>query len=285
MNKQNIILDFEDNSDSRENRNKSLELAEFLGWHVGDGCISINKRHYQYTLTGDIVEEYPFYEKIVIPTFNYLFQNQLNGPTKLRTYESVGVCGIYLFQKDFIQFLQRKFNLKSGKKDTITIPPNIKTIEEKIYFIRGLFDTDGSIYFCKNYNKRKSKSIYNSVHYRPKMKLATISYILIEEVNNILTNLGFHSRIQKPIKQRKNEYPMHSVIIDSKSDILKWIREIGFRNIKHATKVKIWMKFGFCPPYTSLQQRFNILNDNLNPITFYQGHDNLSLNYIKKYLS
>ena len=61
MKNQNIISDIEDYSNSQENRIKSsCELAEFLGWHVGDGCISINKRRHQYTLTGDIVEEYPF---------------------------------------------------------------------------------------------------------------------------------------------------------------------------------------------------------------------------------
>jgi hypothetical protein len=78
---------------------------------------------------------------------------------------------------------------------------------------------------------------------------------------------------------------MHSVVIDPRSDILKWIREISFRNSKHATKVKIWKQFGFCPPYTTLQQRTNILNGNLNLLTVYEGLSNLSLTYIKKYLS
>ena len=101
------------------------------------------------------------------------------------------------------------------------------------------------------------------------MKLATISPVLIEEVYTMLTNLGFHPRIQKPIKQRKNEYAMHSVIMDSKKDILKWIQNIGFRNLKHATKAKIWEKFGFCPPNTTLKQRLDILENRLNPLQFY----------------
>ena len=41
------------------------DIAEFLGWHVGDGCLSITKRHYEYTLTGDITEEYPFYKEVI----------------------------------------------------------------------------------------------------------------------------------------------------------------------------------------------------------------------------
>ncbi|MBI2208238.1 hypothetical protein HYU50_01980 [Candidatus Woesearchaeota archaeon] len=281
MKNQNIILDFENNSNNGENKDYSEELAEFLGWHVGDGCISINKRHYQYTLTGDIVEEYPFYKKVVVPTFNRLFTSQLNNPAKLRIYKSVGVCGIYVFQRDFIQFLQSNFNLKNGKKYAISVPFKIKTLREKICFIRGLFDTDGSIYFCKSYNKRKKKSIYNAFHYRPKIKLATISYTLIEEVYSLLIGLGFHPRIQKPIKQRKNEYTMHSVIVDSKSDVLKWIKDIGFKNLKHVTKVNIWEKSGFCPPYTTLNERLKVLNGRLNPLTFYPNFNDLPLSYIK----
>ncbi len=117
------------------------------------------------------------------------------------------------------------------------------------------------------------------------MKLATISYSLIEEVNDILMDLGFHSRIQKPIKQRKNEYTMHSVIIDSRNDILKWIKDIGFRNSKHYTKVKIWKKFGFCPPYTTLYERLKILNRRLNPAIFYQKFKDLSSKHIEDTLS
>ena len=101
----------------------------------------------------------------------------------------------------------------------------------------------------------------------------------------MLCSLGFSPRIQKPIRQRKHENIVHSVIMDTKKDTLKWFEEISFRNIKHLTKVKIWGQFGFCPPYTNLQQRFKILNGNLNPLTFYQDLDSLSLTYIKKSLS
>ena len=58
----------------------SLEIAEFLGWHMGDGCISITDRYSEYALTGDIVEEYPFYCDIVVPVFNRLFNSYLKKP-------------------------------------------------------------------------------------------------------------------------------------------------------------------------------------------------------------
>lgn len=48
MNKQKI-LDVKDNIISNQ-------LAEFIGWHLGDGCISITKRYSEFTLTGDLKE-------------------------------------------------------------------------------------------------------------------------------------------------------------------------------------------------------------------------------------
>jgi len=258
------------------------DIAEFLGWHVGDGCLSITKRHYEYTLTGDITEEYPFYKEVIVPSFNEIFKEKLNKPVALKKYESVGVCGIYVFNKNFATNLQRNFNLPSGKKVNIQIPSLIKTNEQKEHFIRGLFDTDGSIYFCKSYVKRKKESIYNQFHFIPKLKIATISEILIEQVYNMLLSLGFYPRIQKPVRQRKNEYVMHSVIMDTRKDVNKWTREIGFRSIKHRSKVLIWKKFGFCPPKTTLYERLKILNGKINPLVCYSDTSNLSLVDLKK---
>ncbi|MBW2994127.1 hypothetical protein KY315_01755, partial [Candidatus Woesearchaeota archaeon] len=61
-------------------------LAEFLGWHLGDGCISINEKYSEYVLAGDITEEYPFYKKVIIPTFNKLFKQYLKKQTTLKKY-------------------------------------------------------------------------------------------------------------------------------------------------------------------------------------------------------
>lgn len=282
MNKQNLTLDFEYYL-NRHNIN-TQKLAEFLGWHVGDGCISINKNYYEYALTGDITEEYPFYNEVIVPSLNEIFKEQLREPVILKRYNSVGVCGVYIFSKKFVKMLQHNFNLKSGKKTEVGVPNIIKTKEQKRHFIRGLFDTDGSIYFCKSNYKAKNESLFNIFHYKPKIKLASISKILIKQVHKILTDLEIPSRIQKPIKQRKNEYHMHSIVLDTKEGTQKYIEEIGFQNIKHSTKVDIWRKFGFCPAYTTLKERIKILNNNMSPLNFYSYSKNLLLTSISKCL-
>ena len=111
------------------------KLAEFLGWHLGDGCISIKNNKYHYSLTGDIKEEYSFYQNTILPSFNNLFQEQFNSKIKIRKYKSVGVCGIYSTNKKFIQFLQKDLKLKAGKKININIPYElINSIKLKKYF-------------------------------------------------------------------------------------------------------------------------------------------------------
>jgi len=248
------------------------EIAEFIGWHLGDGCISTGKGRYEYTLTGDIIEEHPFYQNIVVPTFNKIFKDLLKEPISIKRYKSVGVCGIYFFNKNFVSFLRKEFSLKSGKKINVGVPTFIKTENQKKDFLRGLFDTDGSIYFCKSYIKTKKVSWYNLFHYKPKIKLATISKKLIDEVKEMLLELGFSPRLYKPRKQKKNENYIYSVVLDTNKDTQKWIEEIGFKNLKHLTKVKVWKRFGFCPPFTTLNQRLMILKGRLNPFSFYQNY-------------
>jgi|SRR3989344_5388471 len=262
----------------------SLELAEFLGWHLGDGCISINKNHFEYALTGDITEEYPFYKNVILPTFNRIFKKYLKKPVTLSLYKSNGVCGIYLFDKSFIKILNKRFNIPSGKKINIEIPKSLKNKEQKIGFIRGLFDTDGSIYFCRSNVKTKKKSLFIVFHYKPKIKIATISKPLIEQSFGILCSLGFSPRLQKPIRQRINENMIYSLVLDTKKDTTKWIEEIGFKNLKHITKVRMWKEFGFCPPYTTLNERMNMLKGKINPLKFYPNYKDLNLNHIKSHL-
>ena len=258
-----------------------LQISEFLGWHTGDGCISTKGGRYQYSLTGDITEELTFYDKIVVPSFNKIFHSKLNEPVRLRSYKSVGVCGIYFSSKYFTNFLINEIGIASGKKTSIGIPSIIESSNEKRLFLRGLFDTDGSIYFCKSYSKR-SNLAYNLFHYSPKIKLATISQKLIWQVHKILIELGFSPRIQKPRKQKATEYVVHSVVLDTKGDVRKWIEQIGFNNVKHSSKVEVWKRFGFCPPFTTLKQRVSILKNATSPLEFYPEMKNLEIEKIRE---
>jgi intein/homing endonuclease len=227
------------------------------------------KTHNEYALTGDIIEEYPFYVDIVIPRFNKLFSSIIKKPIVLKQYASVGVCGIYIFNRKFTDYLQKYLNLKEGKKINACIPSLIVSDEQKISFLRGIFDTDGSIYFCKSNYKSKTPSFYQTHHCKPKIKLSLISEKLISEITQMLISLGFSPRNYRPSKKKEKENTVFHVVLDLNSDIDKWIKKIGFKNSKHITKVQVWKKFGFCPPYTKLNQRIKMIEGKLDPNSFY----------------
>lgn len=259
------------------------KIAEFIGWHLGDGCISTKGNRFQYSLTGDRVEERSFYENVIIPTFNEIFEDNLRKPINLRSYKSIGVCGIYLSDKKFVNFLQDKYNLIGGKKIEVKIPSFEKMNYVKS-FLRGLFDTDGSIYFSRSHFKTKKESFFTIFHYKPKIKLATISENLILTVYQMLLDLGYYPRLRKPARQRINENIMYGVVLDLKADVNKWINEIGFKNEKHVSKIKLWQKYGFVPPYTKLKDRNLIIDDKLDPLSYYSGYEHYNIEEIKNKL-
>ncbi len=244
------------------------KIAEFLGWYFGDGCLSTKGGRNQFFITGDLTEELQFYQEVIVPTFNQIFNNEIQRKAQLRKYPSIGVCGIYVFDKKFVQHLIKTFQLKPGKKLFVTIP-HFETIEEKKYFVRGLFDTDGSIYFSRSHFKTKKPTFCNTFHYKPTIKLATISQNLIDYVYLTLKEMDFSPRLYTPRRQREHENIMYSVVLDLKNDVSRWIEEIGFLNHKHNTKIEVWKKFNFCPPYTTIKDRIKILKGEVDPNSDY----------------
>ena len=55
------------------------DLAELLGIHIGDGCISVNDRYSMYYLGGDLKEEKEYHDNWVGPLFNKKVMNPLFG--------------------------------------------------------------------------------------------------------------------------------------------------------------------------------------------------------------
>ena len=220
-------------------------------------------------MTGDLIEEHSFYEEIILPTFNRLFSRLLKKKIILKRYKSNGVCGIYIFDKKFSQYLINTLKFRKGKKIDIGISKLIRNKDQKINFLRGLFDTDGSIYFGKSNFKTKKKSYFTILHYKPKIGLSTISKNLIDGVYQILKKLNFDPIYRTPKKQRPRENTMYKVELHRKEDISRWLREIGFKNPKHMSKVLIWKKFGFVPPHTTLKTRMQILNEETNILNYY----------------
>jgi len=230
------------------------DLAELMGIHIGDGCISVTKRYSEYYLGGDIKEEKEYHDKWVAPLFDKKIMMPLyNKKVLYKEHPKVGIYGFHIFDKKIVEFFN-KMGIKSGPKINTKIPRKImKNKELSKRFLRGLFDTDGTIYFSKNYSAKKP------INNKPRIKVDSVSINLINEVYLLLSILGINSRLRKPYQGKRDKNPFYGVIIDTIGGIDLFFDLIGFKNSKHCTKWKVFKKLGYCPSYTTLKQRKRIL--------------------------
>ena len=231
------------------------DMAELLGIHIGDGCISVNKRYSMYYVGGDITEEKEYHDSWVSILINKKVLIPLNKEkAKYKEYPKVGIYGLYIFNKEVVDFF-RKFGIVAGSKKEQGVPNEILLNKELTKrFIRGLFDTDGNIYFDKN---RSCKNPINNV---PIIQLGTTSKKIAKQVFSSLIRLNFFPRMKKPHKGKRDKNVVYTVLIYRKRDIERYIIEIGFKNSKHMTKWMVFKKQGYLQPKTTLKGRKEILN-------------------------
>lgn len=238
------------------------DLAELLGAHIGDGCISRTSRYAEYYLGEDITEEKEYHDNWIGPLFNKKIAIPvLNKEVNYKLHPKVGIYGFHIFDERLVTYFEG-LGIKAGSKINIRIPKKI--ISDKkllIRFLRGLFDTDGNIYFDKN---RSAKYPKND---RPIIKLGTVSKNLAFDVFESLKSLGMHPRMKKPYQGKRDKNIVYTVLIYRIGDIRNYIKGIGFKNNKHMTKWLIYDKFGSCPSKTNLSQRKSLLT---NPKLFNQ---------------
>ncbi len=237
---------------------------ELLGMCVGDGCISVNDRYSEYALLGDMKEEREYYESHVIPLFNDLIMMPiLNRKIVGKLYPKMGVFGFIVFNSKICEYFMST-GLKSGPKTKIKLPKYITRAKPELLkaFLRGLFDTDGSIYFEKNYSAKSDK------HIRPKIKLGTTSETLKNQIKQMCKSIGIRVIDKKPYKGKRDKNMNYELVIYRKMDIEKWIKEVGFNNSKHTTKIQVWNKLGYCPPKKTINQRKEILKNKVRGTRF-----------------
>src|SRR3989344_3390151 len=195
----------------------SLELAEFYGIMLGDGNSTKIKKHkvgvYQIRIVGDSRKDKNYLTNYVKPLIENLFEIKTN----LHKAKDKNALNINAFGLRLIEFLENK-GFKPGDKirNQLTIPNWIK--ENKEYLkacLRGLYDTDGSIYKLTNQN------VYQ-------ISFRNYNISLLKDVRNSLIYLGIApSQISKG----------NEITITKKSELRKFLNEVGFHNSKHLDKV------------------------------------------------
>ena len=166
------------------------DLAEFIGAFIGDGCLSEYKRSdrkkgtfKEIVFTGAWEKDYPYYKDIIQPILIKNFN--ISGTINHRKDDNS--LRFRIFKQPIFSFLLG-VGFKFGPKSNNVEIPKIILDNNKLHkaLIRGLFNTDGSIY--KRYSKKYAG--HNKLYSNYKViQFKSVSQRLIEQVHDILLNL------------------------------------------------------------------------------------------------
>jgi intein/homing endonuclease len=193
---------------------KSKELAELIGIILGDGNVhyyrSGKAATYMLRIAGDKRNDYDYITKFVFILIKSLF----NVEPKIQKRIDNEIL-VVVHSKNLVNYLA-SLGLKPGNKikNQVTIPDWVFNRRECLKAcVRGLIDTDGSIYrtgkwsqICfKNHNLR-----------------------LLSDFRKALIKLGYHA----------SNITWNKVYISRKSDIHKFYKDVGFSNPKHIRRYR-----------------------------------------------
>jgi len=202
------------------------ELAEEVGWHIGDGSMNFYKQGKRlrgiYQLRGHIEDDRQHYIERIKPFFKKLFDVDIS----LRVMPSTRVFGFQIWNDELIKFKQN-LGLPLGKKLDIAIPRIfLKNRNTIIAIIRGIFDTDGSINLEKKNNK-----LY------PRIYIATICPTLSSQLHILLKKLGFRTTLYSELyNKRFNRQKTFRITIRGEEMLHRFMSLIKPKNPKHLAK-------------------------------------------------
>ena len=138
-----------------------------------------------------------------------------------------------VYSKSFIEFLLGDLKLPSNKEkcQNVFIPKQI--IKNKKLLdgcLRGIVDTDGSLFLAK----KSHRTDY------PSIEISTTSKKLAKQLKEILCKrfrIGFRSH------KRKNFFRLYVISLNGEKIVDQWVRDIGFSNMRNLKKYKK-LKYG-----------------------------------------
>lgn len=189
-------------------------LAEAVGIMLGDGSNYSHEKKgtYQIRIASNLRTEESYLTEFVKPLFEDLFK--IRGWVQRNSAQ--GVIYFRMDSKELSLFLD-SVGVPFHEKYRASIPLWIKA--EKTLLVsclRGLFDTDGSV-FLYNYPRRLVRISLKNANYR-----------LLKDVRDSLLALGFHP----------NAITCRAVSLTRKEDVSRFIREIGFNNFKNQERFR-----------------------------------------------
>jgi len=244
------------------------DLAEACGIHAGDGYLRNDGKRRELDISGGL-DEQEYYDAHVIPLFEKVFNVKMQG----KHFKSRGTYGFVIRKKEVIEFMH-SLGFPYGKKTlTVRAPEFVMSSRnlDIIYrFVRGLFDTDGSLNFQKKAGSNYLK-IEKERHCYPRIQFTCCSKQLRDDLSALLKKTGFQFREGYRNSKNPNEKPQFGVCLLGYQNLENWMFNIGLNNTSKLSRFRVWRAFSFCPPNTTFMQRKQILNKELDPNLFYMG--------------
>ena len=229
-----------------KNLTQKLNLYELLGIILGDGCIYYYPKNgiYGLEISGNAEEDQEYFLKI-----SNFIENLIGKKPRIVTkIEKLGKSlKLVVYSKKFAEYLINDMGITCQNKTFEgTIPKRFLGWKYSKHIMRGLFETDGSLYFSK----------VNEISSYPRVEIKTSSKMLASQIISILEQKSF-----KPHKRTNTSDSTIGVYISGQIMLEKWVQEIGFGSTKNLSKYLLWKKLGYYTPKISLKNRLELLED------------------------
>lgn len=188
----------------------SEDLAEFCGVMLGDGHIGTG----QIFITINIKTDRNY-----VAYLQDLLERLFQFPPRVTRVINEAVVNLYVTSAHLVGKLRDVGIYSSNKvRDQVGVPNWIFGAPEyQRGFLRGFFDTDGSIYRLKRFNAVQ-------------MSFSNRSLPLLEGTRLILLGLGYHP----------SRFSGHAIYLTRQTDLREYAQEIGFGNLKHYARATIF---------------------------------------------
>lgn len=209
------------------------EESELVGLIFGDGSLTFRpNKKLRFQLRGHAVDDREHYISYIIPLLKRILPRSICVVESHKSHKSFGVACENQLNCNFIHSL----GVPIGVKHNLTIPLWILN-NYMVDFIRGFFDTDGSIYCDKNY------SVSQPRHYTQiRIKLVSISEQMMTQISNFLHYISIkHMFYSYEAINRKKAY---FIKISGRIQVKKWFSIIGSHNPKHIRKYEDFLNTG-----------------------------------------
>jgi len=202
------------------------ELAELIGCFMGDGGLHHSKNcHYSVYFTGHNLLDFDYYKNRIVPIVLRYFDSKAT----LKKIKGKNAIRVVFNSKELYYYFLQTLNLGKGKKsDIVEVPIFIKD-NEKLFrsLIRGLYDTDGSVFLDK-------RLVYSKPY--PRILHYTTSIKLHEQLRDYLSNY-FKFYTYKRIYKEETHGDAYALEIYGEKNLYKWMELIGFSNKRHLDKI------------------------------------------------